>query len=179
VSGLRLPDDWFPRPLPANVSLGEGSWLYSSFAFLHYRSRQALGVEIGAHSGVYNGSFFNLGPSGRVRIGDYSTLVGVIVSSDAEVVIGNYCFLSHEVVLAEQFAAVPGMASDATAPADRRIAIGDNVWIGARAVILGGVTIGENCIIGAGAVVESSAPPDSIVAGSPARVVGRVRARSP
>ena len=39
-----LPHDWFPRPLPSNVRLGEGTWLYSTFAFLHYESEQPCGL---------------------------------------------------------------------------------------------------------------------------------------
>ena len=51
------------------------------------------------------------------------------------------------------------------------VVIGDNVWIGASAIILKGVTIGRNSVIGAGAVVTGEVPPDSVVAGNPARVV--------
>jgi len=43
-----LAHDWFPRALPDNVVIGERSWLYSSFAFLHYRSDQPCGVRIGS-----------------------------------------------------------------------------------------------------------------------------------
>jgi len=51
------------------------------------------------------------------------------------------------------------------------VQIGDNVWVGTRAVILGGVTIGEGSIIAAGAVVKESVPPYSVVAGIPAKVI--------
>jgi acetyltransferase-like isoleucine patch superfamily enzyme len=50
--------------------------------------------------------------------------------------------------------------------------IGDDVWIGAGATILGGVTIGDGCVIGAGAVVTKSLPPYSIALGVPAKKVG-------
>ncbi len=52
--------------------------------------------------------------------------------------------------------------------------IGDNVFIGASAVVLMGVIVGEGAVIGAGAVVTCDVPPRTIVAGVPARVVGRV-----
>lgn len=47
--------------------------------------------------------------------------------------------------------------------------------IGANATILCGVTIGENSIVGAGAVVTKDVPPNSIVAGNPAKVIGKVK----
>lgn len=49
--------------------------------------------------------------------------------------------------------------------------IGKNVWIGDKASILAGVTIGEGCIIGANTVVTKDIPPYSVVVGSPARIV--------
>ena len=52
-----------------------------------------------------------------------------------------------------------------------RVIIGNNVFIGADAIILPGVTIGNNVVVGAGAVVTSSVPDNCIVVGVPARVV--------
>lgn len=53
-----------------------------------------------------------------------------------------------------------------------RIEVFDNVFIGANAMILGPVRIGPNAIVAAGAVVSSDVPPDAIVGGVPARVIG-------
>ena len=52
------------------------------------------------------------------------------------------------------------------------VLIGDRVWIGYRAIILPGVTIGEGAVIGAGAVVTRNVEPYAIVAGNPARKIG-------
>lgn len=49
-----------------------------------------------------------------------------------------------------------------------------NVWIGARALILPGVTIGENAVIAGGAVVTKDVEPNVVVGGSPARVLKRL-----
>lgn len=49
--------------------------------------------------------------------------------------------------------------------------IGNDVWIGFRALILSGVTIGDGAVIGAGAVVIHDVPPYSVVAGNPARIM--------
>ncbi|MCA1021069.1 acyltransferase [Halobacillus litoralis] len=51
------------------------------------------------------------------------------------------------------------------------VKVEDNVWIGARVIILPGVTIGKGSIIGAGAVVTKNVPDYSIAAGNPAKVV--------
>jgi len=52
-----------------------------------------------------------------------------------------------------------------------RIKVGNNVFIGLDASIMGGVTIGDNCIIGAGSVVTKNIPSNSVAAGMPARVI--------
>ena len=51
------------------------------------------------------------------------------------------------------------------------VVICDRSWIGARSIILKGVTIGEGAIVGAGSVVTSDVPPWTIVGGNPARVI--------
>jgi virginiamycin A acetyltransferase len=53
----------------------------------------------------------------------------------------------------------------------RPTVIGNDCWIGAHAVIMGGVTVGDGAIVGAGAVVTRDVPPYAIVAGVPARLI--------
>jgi acetyltransferase-like isoleucine patch superfamily enzyme len=175
-----LRHDWFDRPLPDNVRIGAGSWLHSAYAFLHNRSERPCALSIGRNSGIYQGSFFELGPQGEVRIGDYCTLVGVIIASNGQVLIGSYAFLAHEVVIADHFAAVPwrrGAHSNAAAPqAGPSVVLGDDVWIGARATLLKGARIGSGAVVGAGTVVDFEVPPGAVVAGNPARIVRRAQA---
>ena len=52
------------------------------------------------------------------------------------------------------------------------LTVGDDVWIGAMATVLPGVTIGTGAVIGGGAVVTRDVPPYAIAVGNPARVVG-------
>jgi acetyltransferase-like isoleucine patch superfamily enzyme len=180
-----LEHDWYPRPLPSNVTIGPRSWCYSAFAFLHYQSRRPCGLHVGHDTGIYNGTFFDLGPEGEVTIGDYCTLVGAIIATNGPVVIGDYAFLAHEVTLGDHMAATPepphrpseaGDAGEAgVANPSKPIILGPNCWIGARAILLGGANIGEGAIIGAAAVVENVIPPYTIAAGNPARVIKRIR----
>ena len=51
------------------------------------------------------------------------------------------------------------------------IVIERNVWIGAGATIIGGVTVGENSVVAAGSVVTKNVPPNTLVGGNPARVI--------
>lgn len=53
----------------------------------------------------------------------------------------------------------------------KEIHLKKNAWIGARAIILPGVTVGENAIVGSGAVVTKDVPDNAVVVGSPARII--------
>jgi acetyltransferase-like isoleucine patch superfamily enzyme len=80
-------------------------------------------------------------------------------------------------VIADRFAAVPRepggeMRELDGSGASQEVRIGDDVWIGARAVILGGATVGDGAIIGTGTVVERQVPDYAVLAGNPARIVG-------
>lgn len=167
-----LSHDWFSEPLPSNVELGSRSWLYSSYAFVHYRSRRQVGLRVGQDSGIYVGTFFDLGADGEIEIGDYCTIVGAIIATNGRVEIGDYTFIAHEVVIAGHFAAMPppGREPFPNHDQDTNIIIGSCVWIGARAILVGNLHIGECAIIGAGAVVTGDVPPYAVVVGNPARI---------
>jgi acetyltransferase-like isoleucine patch superfamily enzyme len=166
----QLAHDWFPRPLPDNVQLGDRSWCYSTFSLLHFQSQREKAICIGSDSGIYNGSFFDLGPQGEVQIGNFCTLVGAIISVNCRVSIGDYCFLAHEVVLSDSFASTP--VHSVGVHHDHAIVLEENCWVGMRACIIAPVRIGEGAIIGAAAVVDFDVPPYAIVAGNPASIVG-------
>ena len=86
--------------------------------------------------------------------------------------IGDDCLIGHNTVLATL-----NHDLDPTRRADMHpavIVIGCNVWIGANATVLPGVTIGDNAVIGAASVVTKNVPANAVVVGSPARVVRSV-----
>lgn len=177
--GGTLDHDWFPRPVPDGVTVGARSWIYSAFAFLHCQANRPGAVRIGSDTGIYHGTFFELGPEAEVVIGDFCALVGAIIRTRGRVRIGDHTFMAHEVVLSDDAFAVPphqvpsGPRDDAVATDTPTIELGDNCWVGMGAILLAGTALGTGCVVGAGAVVNFAAPPYSIIAGNPARIVGR------
>ncbi|MCB0163491.1 MAG: acyltransferase [Anaerolineae bacterium] len=122
----------------------------------------------------------------RVR---YARLIGVDVgencrlystSFDTEpylISLGNNVTVSVEVLFIPHDGGVSVLRSiDPTIDYVLPIVVEDNVFIGARAIILPGVIIGANSVVAAGAVVTKSVPPGSIVAGVPARVISTYEA---
>lgn len=100
-----------------------------------------------------------------------------IRAANGEIVIGDDCLIGQFVSIVAANHGIERNALIRDQPADvarNKVHIGDDVWIGAHAVILPGVTIGSGSIIAAGAVVTHDVPGYSIVAGVPARVL-RVR----
>jgi acetyltransferase-like isoleucine patch superfamily enzyme len=133
---------------------------------------------------VYIGRYVELGPGGRIDIGDATSVQDrSIVLGDVR--IGRYCLFSPNVFVSSGthcFDAMPAWLirdQDKYVRQDARLAkqvrrpvqIDDDCWIGANAVILAGVTIGKGCIVGANSVVSQDLPPYSVAAGAPARVV--------
>ena len=119
------------------------------------------GPEDRLHLGIphpKNNTFFNT-RSGHIYVGD-----GVVWGYHCQVLTGVHLFENGKLKQpkSEQ---VPTEGYD--------IHIGDGCWIASGAIIIGGVTIGENSIVAAGAVVTKDVPPGSIVAGVPARIIGR------
>ena len=113
----------------------------------------------------------------RVTIGDYTSIwYGTVISARHEIVIGPQCVISwnctvidndmHEIIYPE------GTTSDQTEGAPVRI--GNHVWLGASVIVLKGVSIGENSIVAAGAIVTQDVPPNTLVAGIPAKPIRQV-----
>ena len=88
------------------------------------------------------------------------------------ITIGDDCLIGHDVVMATlNHDMDPARRADLH-PAP--IVVGNRVWIGAKATVLPGVTIGEDAVVGAGSVVTTDVPAGTVVVGSPARVVREV-----
>jgi acetyltransferase-like isoleucine patch superfamily enzyme len=103
-----------------------------------------------------------------IRIGNGTYLNrGTEIVAAAEITIGRDCKVAREVIImdTDQHALPNG---DLVA---KPVRIGDRVWIGARAIILKGVTIGHDAVIGAGSVVTRDVPAGAVVGGVPARIL--------
>lgn len=88
------------------------------------------------------------------------------------ITIDDGALLGHNVVLATLNHGVAWKERPDLIPAP--IHIGKNVWIGANATVVGGVTIGDNAIVAAGAVVTKDVPENTIVGGVPAKLIRKI-----
>lgn len=116
---------------------------------------------------------------GRIEIEDYSLVCpGVRIDSASRVRIGSGSMLAAGVYVTD---ADWHDLADRTRPigSTRPVILEEDTWIGDGAVICKGVTVGHHSIVGAGAVVTRDVPPDTIVAGNPARVVRQLDPASP
>lgn len=123
---------------------------------------------------------------------DFATRNVLYAYGDERLIIGRYCCIASETRFLMSggnhpmlgagtypFSMFPGTWADAVAdrlpdmPSRGDTVIGNNVWIGFRAIIMPGVRVGDGAIIGAGTVVASDVPPYGVVVGNPGRVIKR------
>lgn len=108
-------------------------------------------VELGDHSGIGVRALI----SGKVIIGK-----DVMMGPDVCIYAQNHAFDRTDIPMNRQ-----GFATE------KPVVIGDDVWIGARVIILPGVHIGTGAVVGAGAVVTKDVPDYAVVGGNPARIL--------
>jgi acetyltransferase-like isoleucine patch superfamily enzyme len=123
--------------------------------------------------GIYSFSTISVGEDVSLGISP------IILASRSHVRIGNHVMFGPEVIIVggNHRVDLVGRYMKSVTDAEKRpeddlgVVIEDDVWIGARAIILHGVIIGRGAIVAAGAVVTKSVPPYAIVGGNPARVL--------
>jgi len=138
-------------------------------AWLQLKGYLVLGRKVGVL-----GDFTVVNPN-NVRIGEGCGINhGVFILGRSAIDIGDHVILSANAMILDAGLELKGFANTDT---PRHVAsfvrIESRVWIGAGAIILPGVTVGHGSVVGAGAVVTRDVPPGVVVAGNPARVIGR------
>ena len=181
--------DWYPGIIPENVVLEPEAYLETTYSLLLHRSRASEAIRIGRAATIYLGTMFDLGPSGRVQIGQFALIHGAWLICDAAIEIGDYSLISWNVVLMDNYRLPPDyqarrralevianhpLRSPEPQTAAQPIRIGRNVWIGFECCVLPGVQIGDGSIVGARSVVTQDVPPFTLVAGNPARVIREI-----
>jgi len=91
-----------------------------------------------------------------------------------EIRIGDNCMIAPGVHIYTATHPLHPTARNSGKEFGKPVTIGHNVWIGGRAVINPGITIGDNAVIASGAVVTKDVPANSIVGGNPAKAIGHI-----
>ncbi|MEJ2648325.1 MAG: acyltransferase [Sedimentisphaerales bacterium] len=137
---------------------------------IRYMLCKKLFRKIGKNTNIERLAFFRFGYN--IEIGDNSGLginchisnakIGnnVMMGPDVLYIDNNHCFDRTDIPMMEQGNEL-----------QKELIIGDDVWIGSRAIFLPGVFIGKGVIVGAGSVVTKSVPDWAIVGGNPAKII--------
>lgn len=139
-------------------------------------SKQETRFSMGNNSKLIIDGHFNVGFGTDIRIFDNAELklgsgyfngfVQIVCAKKIE--IGNNVAIARDVIIRDTDA---HKIEDNKHEPTQEVIIGNNVWIGTRAVIMKGVHIGDGAVIAAGAIVTKDVPANSIVAGVPAKVI--------
>jgi acetyltransferase-like isoleucine patch superfamily enzyme len=145
------------------------------YAIRHAWYRRVLGIQIGEGSAILMDLYIHI--RGRARPGRPGIAIGrgtvinqgCCLDGRGGLTIGDNVDLSPGAwVLTDSHDIHDPLFTETLAP----VRIADHAWIGSRALVLPGVTIGEGAVVAAGAVVARDVAPYSVVAGVPARPVG-------
>ena len=111
----------------------------------------------------------------NVKIGDYTSLNdGTVIESGTvgkACSIGVDCIISPGIHTMNYFTTSSLLYKKLFIQPENNTNIGDDVWIGSRAIIMRGVSIGTGAVVGSNAVVTKNVPPYAVVAGVPAKII--------
>jgi acetyltransferase-like isoleucine patch superfamily enzyme len=137
------------------------------YAVRHWYMRRLCDIRIGKDSSIHMGCFV----TGNNIVIDDNSVINRFCYLDGRgpLYIGKNVNVSHYTLIHT----LTHISNSRWFHAEQRpVALLDHSWIGARAIILPGVTVGEGAIVAAGAVVSRDVPPYAIVGGNPAQVIG-------
>ena len=181
-----IPEAWRRRfPPVLKRVLSKSFWLWYDFrdflaeavGWLPFHTlrlvlyRHVLGIYIGDYTSIHRGCRFYC-PS-AIEIGEHTVINrDVLLDGRTGLKIGHNVSISEgTVILTLEHNPNSPTFENRGAP----VYIGDHVFVGARAMVLPGVTIGQGAVVAAGAVVTHDVAPFAIVAGVPARLIGHRR----
>ncbi len=146
-----------------------------SFGFRRGWYKHLVGVALGDHAGVHLGCYIWFYGPGQVRRDRVSIGANSRINRDCCLDVRGGLTIGDNVSISPEVAILTAAhrADDRDFRVELRpVTIEDHVWVGTRAMILAGVTLGRGCVVAAGAVVTRDVAPLTIVAGVPARPVG-------
>lgn len=159
---------------PRRISIGDGVVIDDGVVL----DAKGPGGGITIHDGVVLSRGVVLScKGGPIVIGERANLaIGCVVHAGAEVRVGKYNLLAAHCYLVGvgnhgmDRTDIPMMAQPVVS---RGVSLGDDVWLGAKVVVLDGVTIGQGAVVGACSLVTRDIPPYAVAVGCPARVIRR------
>lgn len=133
-------------------------------------------ISLGSRVTLENNVFIKIvSPTAKFAVGDF-VFIGMGVEFDIlqEVKIGSHVLLAPGVFITDHnHQTVASLRIDQQECIAKPVVIENDVWVGAKAIILPGVTIGRGAVVGAGSVVVNDVEEMTIVAGVPAKLIGR------
>ena len=127
-----------------------------------------IGKPVDDHFGMFPPFYTDCGKNITIGKGVFINM-SCHFQDQGGITIGDDCLIGHNTVMASLNHDLDPDHRGDLLPAP--IVLGRNVWVGAGATILAGVTIGDDAVVAAGAVVTKDVPARTVVVGSPARVV--------
>ncbi len=142
---------------------------YVPFHFVRRFFYRLAGMKIGKDSTIHMGARFFV--PHHITIGE-GTLIGdhIFLDGRADLSIGNHVDIASEVMI---YNSEHDLTDETNKAIEGSVKIGDYVFIGPRAIIMPGVTIGKGAVVAGGAVVTKDVPEKTIVAGIPAKEIGK------
>lgn len=129
------------------------------------------GILTAQNCQFYSGVRIEIGCHGRLDIGNGTYINrNTLIVAEKKVTVGKDCRISWDVIIMDSD--LHPLNSDIVI--NKPVIIEDKVWVGCRAIVLKGVTIGEGAIVAAGAIVTRDVAPYTIVGGNPARYIADV-----
>jgi acetyltransferase-like isoleucine patch superfamily enzyme len=185
---IYIPDDWYNKGLPSNITLSASSYIDTSYGFSTFYSSAKEGLTLDEASGCYDIVNFVVSEKGKVSIGKFSVVNGATIICNSSITVGNHCMLAWNSVITDTWFDI------STLPVEVRrqllvnvsknplrpfpingkplpVILEDNCWVGFGAIIMPGVRLGKGSVVGCKTVITIDVPPYAVVTGQPARIV--------